>query len=96
MSDFLALAKDALVTRLTNETFEKSVSLRIKDIGNILISGSDAQISDAQADCAIFSSQDTLTQILEGTLNPMKAVMFGKLKVKGDAATAMKFGNLFG
>lgn len=96
MSDFLALAKDALVTRLTNETFEKSVSLRIKDIGNILISGSDAQISDVQADCAIFSSQDTLTQILEGTLNPMKAVMFGKLKVKGDAATAMKFGNLFG
>lgn len=96
MSDFLNTAKDALLTRLTGEVFEKSVSLRIKDIGNIVISGSDARICDDQADCAIFSSEETLTQIMQGTLNPMKAVMFGKLKVKGDAATAMKFGNLFG
>jgi putative sterol carrier protein len=96
MSDFLTLAKDALLIRLQTENFEKSVSLRIKDIGNIIIFGSDAQVSDDQADCAIFSSEETLTQILAGTLNPMKAVMFGKLKVKGDAATAMKFGSLFG
>lgn len=96
MNDFLSTAKDALLERLKGENFVKSVSLRIKDIGNIVISGSDARISDDQADCAIFSSQETLTQIMEGTLNPMKAVMFGKLKVKGDAATAMKFGSLFG
>lgn len=96
MSDFLNTAKDVLISKLAGEDFVKSVSLRIKDIGNIVISGSEAHISDDQADCAIFSSQETLTQIMDGTLNPMKAVMFGKLKVKGDAATAMKFGNLFG
>jgi putative sterol carrier protein len=95
MNDFLSTAKDALLERLAGEDFVKSVSLRIKDIGNIVISGCDARISDDHADCAIFSSQETLTQIMEGTLNPMKAVMFGKLKVKGDAATAMKFGSLF-
>ncbi|MEN8832547.1 MAG: SCP2 sterol-binding domain-containing protein [Pacificibacter sp.] len=95
MSDFLTTANDDLLRRLVGEDFTKSVSLRIKDIGNIFISGSEARVSDDQADCAIFSSEETLTDIMNGALNPMKAVMFGKLKVKGDAATAMKFGNLF-
>ena len=96
MNDFLYTAQNELLTRLVGEDFAKSVSLRIKDIGNIVISGADARISDDQADCAIFSSEKTLTQIMNGSLNPMKAVMLGKLKVKGDAATALKFGNLFG
>jgi putative sterol carrier protein len=96
MSDFLKTAKDALFGRLVGEDFEKTVSLRIADVGNLFISGCSVEVSDTQADCAIFASEQTLTEIMDGSLNPMKAVMFGKLKVKGDAASAMKFGNLFG
>lgn len=94
--DFLTFAQNALIELLKTENFEKSVSLRIKDVGNIVISGQSADISDARADCAVIATEDVFTNIFNGTQNPMKAVMFGKLKITGDAKTAMKFGNLFG
>nr|WP_321509591.1 SCP2 sterol-binding domain-containing protein [uncultured Celeribacter sp.] len=93
---FLETAQAALAERLKSENFEKSVSLRIKDIGNLKIFGSQAEISDDRADCAIIADQPTFEKILDGKLNPMKAAMFGKLKISGDAKTAMKFGGLFG
>ncbi|WP_417257292.1 SCP2 sterol-binding domain-containing protein [Celeribacter sp.] len=97
MSDpFLDMAKTELLARLKEVNFETSVSMRIKDVGNIFILGHDATISDDRADAAVIASQETFTKILHGTLHPMKAVMFGKLKIAGDAKTAMKFGSLFG
>ncbi|WP_417242816.1 SCP2 sterol-binding domain-containing protein [Celeribacter sp.] len=97
MSDpFLDMARTELLERLKAVGFEKSVSMRVTDIGNIYILGHDAQISDERADAAVIASQETFTKILHGTLHPMKAVMFGKLKIAGDAKTAMKFGSLFG
>lgn len=95
-TDFLTIAKQALAERLIGEDFEKSVSLRIKEIGNLIIKGDTAEISDDRADCAIIADQPTFEKILKGELNPMKAAMFGKLKIAGDAKTAMKFGGLFG
>ncbi|MEJ2021854.1 MAG: SCP2 sterol-binding domain-containing protein [Maritimibacter sp.] len=93
---FLTLAQSALTERLKDAFFEKSVSLRIKDVGNLLIIGSEASISDARADCAVIADQETFEKILAGTLHPMKAVLFSKLKITGDAKTAMQFGALFG
>lgn len=94
--DFLDIAQAALAERLKGENFEKSVSLRIKEIGNLIIRGDTAEISDDRADCAIIADQPTFEKILAGQLNPIKAAMFGKLKIAGDAKTALKFGNLFG
>ncbi|TNE66319.1 MAG: SCP2 sterol-binding domain-containing protein [Rhodobacteraceae bacterium] len=94
--DFLDIAQAALTERLKGENFEKSVSLRIKEIGNLIIRGDTAEISDDRADCAIIADQPTFEKILAGQLNPIKAAMFGKLKIAGDAKTALKFGNLFG
>ena len=93
---FLEIAKAALLQRLESENFEKSVSLRIKDVGNLVIFGQGVEISDARADCAIMADQESFEKILAGTLNPMKAALFGKLKIAGDAKTAMKFGAMFG
>ena len=93
---FLDMATAELLTRLKDAEFEKSVSMRVSDVGNIFILGHDAQVSDARADAAVIASQETFTKILHGELHPMKAVMFGKLKIVGDAKTAMKFGSLFG
>lgn len=95
-ADFLAIAQTALAERLEGEDFEKSVSLRIKDVGNLMILGKTATISDDRADCAIIADLPTFEKILKGELNPMKAALFGKLKITGDAKTAMKFGALFG
>lgn len=94
--NFLDTARSALLERLVGHDFAKSVSLRIKDVGNIVIEGHGAEISDARADCAILSDRSTLEKILAGDLHPMKAILFGKMKVTGDVATAAKFGNLFG
>ena len=93
---FLERALVILAEHLTTENFEKSVSLRVKDVGNILISGQSAVISDERADCAVIASEETFEKILCGDLNPMKAAMFGKLKIAGDAKAAIKFGSLFG
>lgn len=94
--DFLTVAQTALQERLKGEWFETTVSLRIREIGNLRIAGDTAEISDERADCAIIADQGTFEKILAGALNPMKAAMFGKLKIAGDAKTALKFGALFG
>lgn len=44
---FLETAKATLLGRLETENFEKSVSLRIKDVGNLMILGHGVEISDA-------------------------------------------------
>lgn len=93
---FLETARTALIERLKGHDFDTTVSLRIKDIGNLLISGDRAEISDDRAGCAIISDRATLEKILDGTLHPMKAILFGKMKVAGDMKTAAKFGGLFG
>ena len=93
---FLERMLDDLNGRLAGQGLDVSVSLRVAETGNILISGQVAEISDARADCAVIGDADTFAAVMDGTLSPMKAVMFGKLKIAGDAGAAMKFGGLFG
>jgi putative sterol carrier protein len=42
------------------------------------------------ADCMISTSMDTFVKLKNGDLNPMMAMMTGKIKIKGDMAVAMK------
>ena len=46
--------------------------------------------SDEEADCTITTSADTLMELQSGDLNPMMAVMGGKVKIGGDMGLAMK------
>ena len=48
------------------------------------------------ADCMISVSEEDLVALATGKLNPMAAVMGGKVKIKGDMGVAMKLGSLFG
>lgn len=48
------------------------------------------------ADCVIRVSEDDFESLLKGQLNPMMAVMSGKVKIKGDMGLAMKLQSLFG
>ncbi len=45
---------------------------------------------DSEADCTITTSLETLGKMRSGDLNPMMAVMGGKVKIKGDMGLAMK------
>lgn len=49
---------------------------------------------DVDADAVITTSLDTLEKLSSGDLNPMMAVMTGKIKIKGDMGAAMKLQSL--
>ena len=50
--------------------------------------------NDREADCTISTKLDDLQKIISGDLNPMTAVMLGKIKIKGDMGVAMKLQSL--
>ena len=60
------------------------------------LSEDDATVTndDKEADCTITTSLDTLNKLRKGELNPMMAVMSGKVKIKGDMGLAMKLQSL--
>jgi putative sterol carrier protein len=45
---------------------------------------------DGEADCTIISSLNTVSDLLTGKTSAMTALMFGKVKIKGDSGIAMK------
>jgi len=49
-----------------------------------------------EADCVISTSLETLSKLKSGDLNPMMAVMGGKVKIQGDMGLAMKLQSLLG
>jgi len=49
---------------------------------------------DAEADCTITTSLEILQKLQKGELNPMMAVMSGKIKISGDMGLAMKLQSL--
>lgn len=51
---------------------------------------------DNEADCTIITSAETIAKLKSGDLNPMMAVMSGKIKIKGDMGLAMKLQSLLG
>ncbi len=49
---------------------------------------------DGESDTTIITSVETLIKLKSGDLNPMMAVMGGKVKIKGDMGLAMKLQSL--
>ena len=79
----------------------KSFGAKLKfviDETSIMIDGSgDSNIvtlDDGEADCTISASSETIKGLRTGDINPMMAVMTGKIKIKGDMGLAMKMQSL--
>ncbi|HHM21195.1 MAG TPA: SCP2 sterol-binding domain-containing protein [Bacteroidetes bacterium] len=53
-------------------------------------------LDDNEADCQISLSKENFIKLTTGDLNPMMAVMTGKVKIKGDMSVAMKLQSLIG
>ena len=64
------------------------------DENPVLIDGSGEEnivsMSDEESDCTIEVSTEVLEKLRDGEINPMMAVMSGKLKISGDQGLAMK------
>jgi putative sterol carrier protein len=89
---------DAITTQAANI---EPVGAKIKfvlDDNVILIDGSgEANVvsqEDAEADTTIITTQENFEKLKSGDLNPMMAVMTGKVKIKGDMGLAMKLQSL--
>ncbi len=69
----------------------------ILDGKSIIIDGhnhNEVTESDGEADCTIITDSESLIKMKNGDLNPMMAVMTGKVKIKGDMGLAMKLQSL--
>lgn len=60
--------------------------------------GEENAVSDSneEADCVISISPENFMALVKGELNPMMAMMTGKVKIKGDMGVAMKLQSLLG
>jgi len=70
----------------------------VVDGNSIYIDGSGEKntipLDDKESDCTISVSSDVLEQMRDGEINPMMAVMSGKVKISGDMGLAMKVQSL--
>jgi hypothetical protein len=55
-----------------------------------------ASADDKDADCTVKVSLEDFLALTKGKLNPMSALMSGKLKISGDMGVAMKLQTVFG
>lgn len=72
----------------------------VVDDHTVLIDGTGdtnvVSMEDKEADCTISTSLETLMGLQSGDINPMMAVMGGKIKIQGDMGLAMKLQSLVG
>ncbi|GAB3945527.1 SCP2 sterol-binding domain-containing protein [Spirosoma harenae] len=72
----------------------------VTDLGVVYIDGTQSPVvvsnDDKPADTDLQISIDNLVKLNNGDLNPMMAVMTGKIKIKGDMGLAMKMGQIMG
>lgn len=87
---------DGIQKGLKDKTFEGSLKFDCGDDGVIVLIDNQATTLDQDADCTIRISQENLTKLLTGKLNPMTGVALGKLKISGNMGVAMKLGQLLG
>ncbi|WP_282153633.1 SCP2 sterol-binding domain-containing protein [Ruegeria atlantica] len=87
---------DGIQNGLKDKTFEGSLKFDCGDDGVIVLIDNQATTQDQDADCTIRISQENLTKLLTGKLNPMTGVALGKLKISGNMGVAMKLGQLLG
>ncbi|MEM9325900.1 MAG: SCP2 sterol-binding domain-containing protein [Bacteroidota bacterium] len=50
---------------------------------------------DGDAECTIKMSLENFQKMMSGSLNPMMALMAGKMKIEGDKGVAMKLSGMF-
>jgi putative sterol carrier protein len=88
MSNLLDQAVKALNKKLDHIGFDGVAKFLITDEGSVIIDGTGARISDADA-------AEVFQAIMEGDQNPSTAFITGALSIDGDMGIALKLaGNL--
>jgi len=93
---------ETLVNNISSKAADsKALGSKLKfDFGDkqLVIDGSESTNSvstdDVAADCTVAISLEDFNKLVSGQLNPMNAMMSGKMKIDGDMAVAMKLQTL--
>ena len=72
------------------EGLDKSLKLDLRGDGVVFIEGRSVSNEDRPADCTVSVSKDDLEALAKGELDPMGALMRGRMRVTGDMGVAMK------
>jgi putative sterol carrier protein len=67
-----------------------TAKLVITDQGSVMLTPEGASAGDGDADVTLKASEAVFRAILDGSQNPITAVMSGKLKVDGNQMRALK------
>ncbi len=84
---------EEFVTTLTPKAkgaIKGTAKLEIIDHGVVMLTQDGATAGDGAADVTLKASEKTFRAILDGSQNPIMAVMSGKLKVDGNQMRALK------
>ncbi len=68
----------------------KTLKLDLRGEGVVFIDGAEVSNDDRPADCTVSVSKDDLEALAKGALDPMRAMMGGRLRVTGDMSVAMQ------
>ena len=79
---------------LTQSDFTDSLKFDCGPAGVITLADKRVSLEGGPAACTLKMSVENLDKLIKGKLNPMTAVMMGKIKVGGDPSVAMKLGKL--
>jgi putative sterol carrier protein len=87
VDDITQRLRDALQDR---PGLAKSLKLDFKGEGVIHVDGQSVTNDDGPADCTVVVSREDLLAMARGELDPMTAMLRGRLKIKGDMGVAMQ------
>jgi putative sterol carrier protein len=94
---------ETLPSRVTPENtagITNSYLFEIKEAGTWRVAVDDGKVTveegDGDADVRIGMSEEVFHKLISGEQNPMRGVMTGKIKVKGNMGAASKLGKILG
>ncbi len=69
---------------------ERTLKLDLRGDGFVFIDGAEVSNEDRPADCTVSVSADDLAALANGLLDPMNALMRGRMRVSGDMSVAVR------
>ncbi|GHA49054.1 sterol carrier family protein [Amylibacter ulvae] len=84
----------ALLDSKARGNIRGSAKLVFTDLATIILTEDGATLGDADADVTLSAAPEVFAAILDGSQNPMMAVMKGKLKVDGSNTRALKVSDI--